>query len=231
MLRYITTICFCLMLSKMGAQVPGYQGKKMLVEISENMYRFPLNIFQLPKVAKDIRFKTGLYVEYVVGRKSAWALDYEWLGQYTSIQNYNATIGNKICTSTFKHTYNHFGAKYIHYTRAKWCLAPMGRYWSLGMVFIPSNNIQTEDSGVDCKSPYTNFRTRNLFASIGYGSRTILWDRASVNFGVQANVPLPTFLYDVADTSNNAPLGGSIKSDIIINNFFKVYLNIGLLAF
>jgi hypothetical protein len=230
-MRYIFLIVGFFIFSKMEAQVPGYQGKKMIVEVSENMYRFPLNVFKLPDVAKNIRFRPGVYAEYVIGRKSAWALNYENHGNVSSTANYNAKNGNDNCVATFKRHTNRFGLQYIHYTRAKWCLAPIGRYWAFGLAYITSNNVQTEDPAANCKSPYSNFRTKNYFGNISYGSRTVLWDRATVNIGVQLNVPLPTAIYEKADVSNNAALGGKIKTDIIIDNFLKVYLNIGLLTF
>jgi hypothetical protein len=230
-MRYIIIVCFFFLVSKIEAQVPGYQGKKMIIEVSEGMYRFPLNVFKLPDVAKDIRFHTGIHAEYVIGRKSAWALNYENLGNAETTVNYNAKVGDKICVATFKRHTNHFGIQYIHYTRAKWCLAPIGRYWAFGLVYIPSNNKQAEDSGANCKSPYTDYKTKNYFGSIAYGSRTVLWDRATVNFGIQANIPLPAIIFEKADVSDNAALAGKVKNDIIRDNFFKVYLNIGLLAF
>ena len=232
-MRYIyILLSFFFFSTALTAQVPGYQGKKMIIELTEGMFRFPLNVFKLPEVAKNIRFHTGIRLEYVTGRKAAWAIAYESFGRYeTNIGYYSETAGNPLCSTTFKHRINTFGIQYVRYTRQKWCLAPVGRYWTFGMLYAPSNNTQVTTTTPTCKSPYNDYRTNNYFGSIGYGSRMVLWDKATVNFGAQFNIPLPARIFETVDTRNTEPFASIVKNNIIIDNIFKVYLNIGLLAF
>lgn len=233
MMRYLYILFHFLFFSAtLAAQVPGYQGKKMIVELTEGMFRFPLNVFKLPDVAKNIRFHTGVRLEYVTGRKAAWAIAYEDFGRYETIVKYNSeTAGQPLCATTFKHRVRTFGVQYVRYARAKWCLAPVGRYWTFGLLYAPSNNTQTTEATAICKSPYADYKTKNYFGSIGYGSRAVLWDRATINFGAQFNIPLPAKIFETVDTKNTASFASYVKNNIIKDNIFKVYLNIGLLAF
>ena len=212
------------------SQVPGYQGKRFIAEGLACAYHFPPNIFKIGTAAKNIRFNTGLRIEYVTGRKRAFAISYELMGRFTTEANYLGA-DNKLGSATISHSVSGFGLSYIRYAKAKWCLAPFGRYWSYGLTYVPvRSTIVSEKSDV---VPNTPLRTKDWIASIGLGVRNIYWDRVTANLGVQAGLSINSFknsLNDVDSRSDEQRLSGNIGDYLTRDYFLKIYLAFGLLV-
>ena len=227
---FVLLICVFTFTPYIYSQVPGYQGKRLIVEGLACAYHFPPNILKIGAAAKNIRLNTGLRIEYVTGRKRAFAISYEPMGTFTTQANYLGA-DNKLGSATINNNASGFGISYIRYAKAKWCLAPFGRYWSYGLTYVPvRSTIVSEKSDI---VPNTPLRTKDWIASIGLGVRNIYWDRVTANLGVQAGLSLNGFknsLSDVDNLSDEQRLSGNIGNYLTRDYFLKIYLAFGLLV-
>ncbi len=145
------------------AQVPGYLGKKGVVEVH----------FLIP-IVEELLLTPYFKVqgEYAIKRQRSVSLEYRLMN--TTQSGYTST--GSIEKVPLSHSMAM--ARYNFY-KSDWTLAPYGKYWSLGIGY---NMVKGGNA--------SNFASTNFFsAHIGWGQRFIIAKRFTLNYGFETGLP------------------------------------------
>jgi hypothetical protein len=170
MKKVIIVLFFFFITDFIDAQVPGYQGKRTVVEVHGSFPIVQSNSNE-PLIYK-------IHAEYAIKRTKAVALEVRYANQP---REYSTGIG---VTRTSVMAY------YMNYTQ-DWSLAPFGRYLGYGLAL---NSVNEVVPNVD---PKFARNTTDIYPSVHFtfGKRYILANRISVNLGSEAGLPLSRKAY------------------------------------
>ena len=188
MKKIILAVCFLSSAYFLTSQIPGYQGKRAVVEVQGMLPLFSLSLvgtgIGLPVYQK-------VHAEYAIQRKRSVGLEYR---RYV----YSSTEG------TFSH--QAIVGMYGLY-RKNWSLAPYGKYLNIGLGY----NILTARDSTGAK-PITNPDDQGangnfVSAHLMWGQRTVFAKRFTFNYGFETGLPLSGFFEASALMLFNMNLG------------------------
>ena len=165
MKKIILAACFLSIFHILHAQVPGYQGKRTVVEVQGMLpffaFGFENNI--LPLYVK-------VHAEYALQRKRSVSLEYR-RGSSPTFEG----------TGSMSHTA--VVAMYGLY-RKNWSLAPYGKYFNFGLGY---NSISVKSSSnTNSDIPPISY----FSAHLTWGQRFVLAKRFTFNYGFETGLPL-----------------------------------------
>jgi hypothetical protein len=192
------------------AQIPGYQGRKLNVELQ--------GCFALLATSKENERSNSIYprlsVDYAVLRKGSLNFNYSYRGikssKITIIDFTTSSTGEYIVTN-FKGGVHNFGIGYTNYWR-NYSLAPLGRYTSYGFLY----SFGTAD--IPFRNLSLNASASSLVLDFKWGRRIITSGNISVDYGIQVVVPC-SFLNDLVTP------GSVINYDKAFSNFNQLQLD------
>jgi hypothetical protein len=161
------------------AQVPGYQGKRFLLEavgtapMSTNFYKISFKDY-----TQKIQFTPRLSLELVTARKQSLALSLE--KRTTSLTTpYQPFVEGDPFQGNGALTYKKYttqvldmGGEYRFFMPSAWCLAPLGKYMSLGVHYSSAKN-------------ELGYATQHWMPTVGFGRRHIVFNHFSIHYGAQ----------------------------------------------
>jgi hypothetical protein len=165
MKKIILATCLLFVFNILRAQVPGYLGKRTVVEVQG----------MLPFFAVNFDGYTPLYVkahaEYAIKRKRSVSLEYRLVN------------GPKVDGADGGFSHTAVVAMYGLY-RKNWSLAPYGKYVNFGLGY---NILKVQATGTGDPNRFN----KNFFsAHIAWGQRFVIAKRVSFNYGCEMGTPL-----------------------------------------
>lgn len=202
-------------------KVPGYMGKKLIVEGSAGLsFPFLNHIFR--DKTDDIAWRIGGGLEYTIGEQSSLSLNADWGNTTFDIPHENGTTQAKIMMANLTYR-RYFGDN----------IAPQGPYFGIGAGVSRLNLKANSGTGLAClKSEYTKPSLQ-----LEFGHNTIISDFIVLNFGVKYNAtianPVNSIGYEPWDTAstNRTDAERSMNANLWIYNLISLHIGIGLLPF
>lgn len=196
----LIVIIFLQLFNNTSAQVPGYQGRRLIVEGSplfNNMYAL-MYAFSRGKDSYSVKERAALKqfnfitpqvaLDYAITRRKAIGLVYN-----VRHNAFDILVSNNSNYTSIKHDIltHDIRLKYTWY-RKNWSLAPVGRYRyiSAGYMFSSLNISQN--------SPFTtnNIKPSDFSVHFGTGNRYMLNNRLVLNYGVEVGLLASIFTID-----------------------------------
>ena len=167
-MKKITIIIFCFFTAIMlHAQVPGYQGKRAVLEVqaSPSFVGLFQSEFGIPLTYK-------IHGEYAIKRKKSIGIELRQMNISTNINDIKSNYNNKMLMFL-----------YTKYNR-DWALAPYGHYFSYGLGY----NIRSA-KGLSSVDTTTVIKGNFLSFHLMWGQRYIIAKRLSLNYGFETGIP------------------------------------------
>jgi hypothetical protein len=169
----------CLFPFSLIAQVPGYQGKRLLVEAA-GTFQMPSNFYKIAfkDYTQHVQFIPRLSLEAVVARKQSLSLSIEKTTHTFSTEYQPFVEGDPFQgdgSLTQKEYRTHvldIGGAYRFFMPSAWCLAPLGKYFSIGLHYFKAQND-------------LNFQSTHFMPTLGFGRRHIAFNHFSIHYGAQ----------------------------------------------
>lgn len=238
-----------MLISSLPAQVTGYLGKRFIAEVQPNIavHNWASSVFTDTKAQWAV--SPGIHLEYTVGRKGAWAIDYHFsrLSQkmYMPISIYDPWASDtsfNVSLTKSPITSHNVGISYRYYflTPSSWSIAPLGTYFCVGLSKSFGISASVSDNPLNYQLPTIKNRT---YLKFGFGSRNIFWHKLTLDYGVSCNISsLKMLLLDEGNYSdynrtkmykeqidewNTAKMVEGVR----MPNFFTANVGIGWLLF
>ena len=243
-------IIFALFLSSLlysaHAQIPGYMGLKCSLQyqggISPQWNNFATT--HLPY------FYQNAQIGYVISRKHEVGLQYTRI-DYSSGFNRDIESGynsannqyNKVTMDQRSFTGNNVMAYIKFFRERKGFIAPLGRYFLLGLNYLNTHDRfhVTSDNVSAIGGPnYTNVQSHDLSFTFGIGRNIILFDRMILSIEGDVNVPLSAGIRAaISNPNTEAILPGSRPDiykytnsiDAMLVNIIQIKIGLGALLF
>lgn len=218
-----------------NAQVPGYMGKKFSVIYSPGVSFPQFSGLSGSGITLTPTFHNALRLEYVFAKHGAVGLRYK--NGYTSAKNdsrFSAFQGYTKRHTFMSHT---FGA-YVKFYRKK-LLAPLGRYFSLGVNFQNLNlkNLILEEqnsSSSGLSASKANYVKYDVGLSAAAGNNWLVGGSLILGFEFEF-MPTLLSLRQVVDGAGsqfeNSPTNNVVNRFNFTSEILKLSLNVGFLAF
>ncbi len=169
--------CFCAL--SLSAQIPGYQGKRLVIE-AVGTAKMPINFYKIAfkDYQKSLKYIPRLSLEVVTARKQSLALSVEQTTHSLTTTYQPFVVGDPFQGdgATINKTYTtrvlDMGLEYRFFMSSAWCLAPLGKYLSLGVHYSRANNDLA-------------FQTQHWMPTVSVGRRHIAFNRLSIHYGAQ----------------------------------------------
>ena len=221
--------------------VPGYMGLKFYVQYQGgiNPQWNNLSYSYLPYLSHNIQ------IGYVISRKYEVGLQYTRIdygsGSGANIYDYS---GNFIATDYRHFTGNNVMAYIKIFRERKGFIAPLGRYYLLGLSY--ENSVDkyhvTSDANSIIGAPNNTFvKSHDLAITVGVGRNFILARRLVVSIEGDVNIPFSSGIRAVmsgANTFSNDGITGTPNAykhfnavDVMLVNLFQLKIGIGALIF
>ncbi len=200
-MKYIVTLFYFLLLfSGASAQVSGYMGKRVAVDVNFQSMASPLTALMEEEDGIRFRYKWNGKVEYVLNNSNSIGLHTDFFSKSKHFYSENdPDYTPKRIESDFSLKTNSLGFHYKKYLRGS--LAPTGSFLHLYTTYI-SSNIQSQvstttysyDYNTGQQIPNTDKQEQNgnvsaVVAGIGVGKRIIIANRFTFNFGIDFGIP------------------------------------------
>ncbi len=175
------------------AQVPGYMGKRIAIDVNFHSMANPVNtkIWFAEESGMRFRYKWNLQTDYVLTKKIAISLQYDLLNQhkttsyaesgYRSVQNIRLQVHG-------------IGIGYKKFLRG--AMAPTGFYFHMNVMGIVGNfkasNLYTDTyvyNNEDESGVYNNDNSvSGVILRIGVGKRVVFGERYTFQFGISSGL-------------------------------------------
>lgn len=247
--KIILVLFFSLFLYRADAQVPGYMGLKLSLQYQGSISPQWNNLGQslMPYLSHNVQ------VGYVISREYEVGLQYTHIG-YSSffpryISNENSNTQNDISIDQRTFTGNNVTAYIKFFRYQKGFIAPLGRYFILGLTY--QNSIDkfhvTQDNSSPIGTPnYTTVQSNDFAIAAGIGRNMVLFDRMLISIEGDVSIPLSSAVRAGKYGTDNLGLGfvnGNAATvypdtykhlngvDVMLINLLQIKIGIGLLAF
>jgi hypothetical protein len=171
MKKIILAVCFLSSACFMSAQIPGYLGKRTVVEVQGMLPLFGLSLvgsgIGLPVYQK-------VHAEYAIQRKRSVSLEYR---RYS------------ISAAEGKFSHQAIVGMYGLY-RKNWSLAPYGKYLNIGLGYNILNNRDSSGTNGIPSAGTEGLSGNFLSAHLTWGQRTVIAKNVTFNYGFETGVPL-----------------------------------------
>jgi hypothetical protein len=171
-MKKVIIVLFCFFITDfINAQVPGYQGKRTVVEVHGSFPIVQANTNE-PLIYK-------IHAEYAIKRTKAVAFEVRYANQPREY-----SYGSGVTRTSVM-------AYYMNYTQ-DWSLAPYGRYLGWGLALNSVNEVILSTNPKEAKN------ITDIYPSVHFtfGKRYILVNRISLNLGSEAGLPLSRKAYE-----------------------------------
>lgn len=240
----ITLCSLCLYLAE--AQVPGYMGLRLSLQyqgsISPQWTDFDHSL--MPYLSHNVQ------VGYVISREYEVGLQYTHIGHssnYSTIYEDYQDVPDRIVIDQKSFTGNNVTAYMKFFRYQKGFIAPLGRYFIVGLTYQNSMNKfhVAEDNTSPIGAPnYTTVKSNDLALAAGVGRNIIVFDRMLIS--IEGDISIPISSAARAGKYNpNGFLGSGYNAvvqypntykyinglDVMFMNMLQIKVGIGLLAF
>ena len=200
-MKYIfALVYFLLTLAGAFAQVSGYMGKRVAVDVNFQSMASPLTALMEEEDGIRFRYKWNGKIEYVLNNSNSIGLHTDFFSNSKRFYSENdPDYIPKQIESNYSLKTNAVGFHYKKYLRGS--LAPTGSFLHLYTTYV-SSNIQSQvstttysyDYNTGQQIPTTDKQEHNapvsaVVAGIGVGKRIIITNRFTFNFGIDFGLP------------------------------------------
>jgi hypothetical protein len=223
-------------------KIPGYMGLKCSVQYQGGISPQWNNLSQsyIPYYSHNVQ------VGYVVSRKYEVGLQYTRIDYGSnfprSIEDYNT--GNTVSMDYRKFTGNNVMA-YIKFFRArKGFIAPLGRYYLLGLTYqnsIDKFHVTQDDYSAVPVPNYTVVKSHDIALTVGVGRNIILFNRMLLSIEGDVNIPISTGIRAALSNNTIGDFDGIHTSpnvykhinafDVLLVNLVQIKIGLGALVF
>jgi hypothetical protein len=217
--RILSILLFCTLLAPISAQVPGYIGKRFLIQAGIHVFPqfsiFPVNVVQPYSnyFISGINYRLELGTEFVISRKSSIGINGQYfctaaapLGGGYPYSNRYAIEGGSV-GAVFK---TYFG---------QW-IAPVGPYFKAegGAIFYSVSDPQNNYGG-----SFPSQTIYNGYVGFGFGRTHIFANRISLDYGGEIAFVFPPY---TSDADNIVP---STNLRMAVHYLGSVYVKVGVI--
>jgi hypothetical protein len=239
-------LIFCLALlplGRAGAQVPGYMGLKFSVQYQGGISPQWNNLGTsfLPYYSHNVQ------MGYVVSRKHEIGLQYTRIDYSSGVNKEYEYSSGTVQTDYRKFTGNNVMAYIKFFRDKKGFIAPLGRYYLLGLSYENSKDVYhvTTDPNSSVGVPnYTSVVSQDIALTVGVGRNIIVADRMLITIEGDVNIPISTGIRAALSKSSDDDDGlgpvsvGSPNAykhfnayDVMLVNLVQIKIGIGALVF
>lgn len=250
-MKKIILILFLSILYQAHAQVPGYMGLKCSLQYQGGISPQWDNLFQ----SLAPYYSNNIQMGYVVSRKYEIGLQYTRIDYSSGLQKgtdvqYDQVTQTLPPTINIDHrtfTGNNLTAYLKFFRQKKGFLAPLGRYFILGLGYENSKDRfhVTSDGYSPIGVPnYTNVVSHDMVFSMGVGRNIILADRMLLTIEGDVNIPLTAGFRALINGQNGDGYGAGNSitespnfykrvnaTDVMLVNLIQIKIGLGALLF
>jgi hypothetical protein len=238
LLKMIFSLLLCHAAMAQEMVVPGYMGLKVSIQyqLGVNPQWMNLSESYLPYLSHNLQ------MGYVVSRKHEVGIQYSRIDYssdfFNSYGNYDSdgNVTNTISITHRNFTGNNLMAYIKFFRERKGFIAPLGRYYLLGLTYQNSKDRYLV-SETSAPANYTTVQSHDIAATMGVGRNIILFDRMLLTVEGDLNFPLSTIVRAAKTSQFNTSqsVDGFFKQqnalDAMLVNVIQIKIGIGALIF